>query len=664
MPSLRQRVLDAAGVDDPWERPRPEIGRQDVVLAASVGVLGLLSLELVRSSGGLDHTDAPVWAQWLVVLSGAALLLGRRRWPLVVAILAAGHMFVAGVAMPQVMGQLASQIVYFVAILSGVAWARDRRAMLVVIGSIIGFMFAWLCWQFVVGSAVQDWYDDLGRTREGVFAPIPAAIGLTMLINGVYFGGAVVGGLVSWRSARQRDHLAGQAATIARQAERLREQAVMDERLRIARELHDVVAHHVSAMGIQAGAARRVLDRDADAARQALTNVEEASRDAVTQMRRLLGTLREGEVQRDAGAGQPRTTEAGVDDLPGLVAEGSWRRPVGVPRRRRVTGGRGVATPARRRPGGLPHGPGGPHQRPPPLQRRHRLGRRAHRRDPHPAVRRGRGGRQRPTPGGHVRQWAGPARYPRACRHPRRSGRDRPPRLRWLPRPGPLPARSGAMTARLRVLLVDDHAMVRSGFAMVLSVEDDVEVVGQAADGLQAIELARATRPDVVLMDVQMPRMDGIEATRQLVAEDLGHVVILTTFDRDDYLFDALDAGASGFLLKNAGPEQLLEAVRAAGHGHALLAPEVTRRVIGRRAGEQAVRARPVELEHLTAREHEVLVMLGRGLSNAEIADELVLGEATVKTHVSNVLTKLHLRDRVQAVIYAYEAGLILPAED
>jgi len=220
------------------------------------------------------------------------------------------------------------------------------------------------------------------------------------------------------------------------------------------------------------------------------------------------------------------------------------------------------------------------------------------------------------------------------------------------------------MTARLRVLLVDDHAMVRSGFAMVLSVEEDVEVVGQAADGLQAIELARATRPDVVLMDVQMPRMDGIEATRQLVAEDLGHVVILTTFDRDDYLFDALDAGASGFLLKNAGPEQLLEAVRAAGHGHALLAPEVTRRVIGRRTGEQAVRARPVELEHLTAREHEVLVMLGRGLSNAEIADELVLGEATVKTHVSNVLTKLHLRDRVQAVIYAYEAGLILPAED
>jgi DNA-binding NarL/FixJ family response regulator len=219
----------------------------------------------------------------------------------------------------------------------------------------------------------------------------------------------------------------------------------------------------------------------------------------------------------------------------------------------------------------------------------------------------------------------------------------------------------------LRVLLVDDHAMVRSGFAMVLSVEDDIEVVGEAADGIEAVERARATRPDVVLMDVQMPRMDGIEATRHLVADDLGHVVIVTTFDRDDYLFAALQAGASGFLLKNAGPEQLLDAVRAAGRGHALLAPEVTRRVIRRMAGEQAAtsdRPEPAALGHLTAREREVLVMLGRGLSNAEIAGELVLGEATVKTHVSNVLAKLHLRDRVQAVVYAYEAGLILPTEE
>jgi DNA-binding NarL/FixJ family response regulator len=202
---------------------------------------------------------------------------------------------------------------------------------------------------------------------------------------------------------------------------------------------------------------------------------------------------------------------------------------------------------------------------------------------------------------------------------------------------------------------------------MVLSVEDDIEVVGEAADGVEALEQARAVRPDVVLMDVQMPRMDGIEATRHLVADDLGHVVIVTTFDRDDYLFDALQAGASGFLLKNAGPEQLLDAVRAAGGGHALLAPEVTRRVISRMSGAAPAatdRPEPAGLALLTAREREVLVLLGRGLSNGEIAAELVLGEATVKTHVSNVLAKLHLRDRVQAVIYAYEAGLILPTEE
>ena len=318
MPTLSERVLDVFGVDDPWERPRPAVGRQDVVWAGTIARLGLLSLELVRSGGGLEHTDAPVWSQWLVVASGAALLLGRRRWPLVVATLAAAHMFVSGVTMPEVMGQLPSQIVYFVAILSGVSWARDRRAMMIVIGSILLFMFAWLSWQFALGSAVQEWYDDLGEgEQEGVFPAIPAAIALTMLINAVYFGGAVVGGVVSWRSARQRHRLEEQAATIAAQAGRLREQAVVDERLRIARELHDVVAHHVSAMGIQAGAARRVLDRDPDAARTALAHVEEASRDAVTQMRRLLGTLREGE----QAAPEVRTTEAGVGDLPRLVAE-------------------------------------------------------------------------------------------------------------------------------------------------------------------------------------------------------------------------------------------------------------------------------------------------------------------------------------------------------
>ena len=243
----------------------------------------------------------------------------------------------------------------------------------------------------------------------------------------------------------------------------------------------------------------------------------------------------------------------------------------------------------------------------------------------------------------------------------------------------------------LRVLIVDDQHLVRSGFAMILSIEPDLEVVGEAENGRVGLAQARALRPDVVLMDVQMPVMDGIDATRQVVAEDLAKVLILTTFDRDDYVFDALSAGASGFLLKNAEPDQLVDAVRAVGHGHALLAPEVTRRVIERMARGRrgaagaagaptanpaatasgvgpglrgaAVDARLDGLSRLTDREREVLVLAARGLSNSEIAAHLVLGEATVKTHVSSCLAKLHVRDRVQAVVVAYEAGLVLPAE-
>ncbi|WP_076263540.1 response regulator [Intrasporangium flavum] len=223
------------------------------------------------------------------------------------------------------------------------------------------------------------------------------------------------------------------------------------------------------------------------------------------------------------------------------------------------------------------------------------------------------------------------------------------------------------------VLLVDDQQLVRSGFSLILSVEDDLQVVGEAADGAEAVRRATELRPDVVLMDVQMPVLDGIEATRRIVEGDLSKVVILTTFDRDDYVFAGLAAGASGFLLKNAEPEQLVDAVRAVAGGHALLAPEVTRRVIERMtSGDASVgpttatggsaraeEARDQRLDRLTPRETEVLGLVGRGLSNAEIAAHLVLGEATVKTHVSNVLSKLHLRDRVQAVVLAYEAGLI-----
>lgn len=217
----------------------------------------------------------------------------------------------------------------------------------------------------------------------------------------------------------------------------------------------------------------------------------------------------------------------------------------------------------------------------------------------------------------------------------------------------------------IRVLLADDQQLVRSGFRLILSMEDDISVVGEASDGADAIAKARELRPDVVLMDVQMPGTDGIEATRTVVAEGHAKVIILTTFDRDDYLFDALAAGASGFLLKNADPDSLAEAVRAAADGHALLAPEVTMRVIGRVTSDNAPSVPrpkpPRELDLLTAREREVLLLIGEGLSNNEIARRLFLTEATVKTHVSACLAKLQLRDRVQTVVFIHRHGL-LPA--
>ncbi|WP_068252716.1 response regulator [Janibacter corallicola] len=221
------------------------------------------------------------------------------------------------------------------------------------------------------------------------------------------------------------------------------------------------------------------------------------------------------------------------------------------------------------------------------------------------------------------------------------------------------------MSEVLRVLLVDDQPIIRSGFAMMLSVEDDIEVVGEAGNGQEALELVRAAAPDVIVMDVQMPVLDGIAATREIVAQDLGRVLILTTFDRDDYLFAALEAGASGFLLKNAQAEQLVEALRAVGDGNALLAPEVTKRVIQQMSApaQQADTAgggRHEELlAQLTDRERDVLRLIGAGRSNREIAAELFIGAATVKTHVSSIFAKLAVRDRVGAVIIAHEAGIV-----
>ncbi|MET4160129.1 response regulator transcription factor [Agromyces sp. PvR057] len=228
----------------------------------------------------------------------------------------------------------------------------------------------------------------------------------------------------------------------------------------------------------------------------------------------------------------------------------------------------------------------------------------------------------------------------------------------------------------IRVLVVDDQSLVRAGFRTILDSEDGIEVVGEASDGAAAIAQVAALAPDVVCMDVQMPGMDGLEATRRITADATSAtaVLVLTTFNREDYLFEALEAGASGFLLKNSSPEQLIEAVQVVARGDALLSPDVTRRVIeavaSRAPTEPAGLAMPAErepkpapeLDALTDREREVLEHLAAGLSNAEIAERLWVGEATVKTHVSKVLMKLSLRDRVHAVVYAYEHGVVSPS--
>lgn len=325
------RIAHLLGANEPWERPGPTAAqrRTDVWIALGWYVVAALAVELMRSMGAFHGSSSPgdVVAQQLWAASAAALLVWRRSYPMTVALAAVTHLYVAGSFEPGVAGNLPLQALYFFAVYTGVAWARDRRALVFVLVAILASLVLWLAWVFAISSGVAEIQRaidvDLG-SGVGLFSPAVATVGFTTLNNLMFFGGSTLLGQVAWRGALHTSRQLEQALTIQRQASRLRDQAVVAERLRIARELHDVVAHHVSVMGVQAAAARRVLSRDQAAAERALTAVEGASRSAVGQMRDLLGTLRAGE---DAADGTPepegRSPQPDLESLPDLVAESS-----------------------------------------------------------------------------------------------------------------------------------------------------------------------------------------------------------------------------------------------------------------------------------------------------------------------------------------------------
>jgi DNA-binding NarL/FixJ family response regulator/signal transduction histidine kinase len=455
--------------------------------------------------------------------------------------------------------------------------------------------------------------------------------------------GVVFVWLLAWGAgyggARRRER-----QTTARQ--QLRRAAITSERTRIARELHDLVGHTVNVMLVRVGAARVVLDSAPDQAREILRGVEQTGREALNELDLVLGALRDSD---EAVSGRP-----GLAELPHLA-------------QRMTQAGMQVS---------LQVDPAGP-----PLPGSLDLS--AYRivqealtnalRHGQAGTARVRIGRDRSRPGaGDLRRRARPAAgLPAGARTAgdRRTGGDvrglagaRTGCHGWLPGPGGAPA---AMT--IRVLLADDDALLRAGVAVVLDTADGIEVAGEASDGLQAVDQCRSLTPDVVLMDVRMPGVDGIEATRRIITAGLPtRVLVLSTFRHDEYVWGALRAGASGFLLKRASPERLVDAVRTVAAGDALLDPSVTRDLV-----EHFVRQSPARpavtaeaasrLSGLTPREAQVLRLIAEGYSNEEIAELLGIAESTAKTHVKRALAKIGARDRAQAVVLAYQAGLVAP---
>ena len=594
----------------------------DAVLAIALAVAGQLDLRYNLDNSTHYGSD---FAAAVVVAVATLVLAWRRRWPLATLCVVA-----AAIAVPQLFGTLTFTlwghfVPLLVAAYTVARWSSARSAA--VGAAIVGITIA------VVMLRVPS----TGSAGNIPFAAVPAA-------------GLMVAGRVLQRRHARAAELADRAHRLEVERETDVAAALADERSRIARELHDVVAHCVSVMVVQAGVSEALLDQSPDRAREPLRAVQETGHQAIAELTRMLGLLRAPGESSDLLSPQP-----GVAQLPELVerlrvsgltvelaVEGEARPlPPGVDLtvfrvvQESLTNVLKHAGPAARCCVELRYAP------------RQSRDRGERRRDGH----RPGDERERPRPHRHGRARVGLRRRPA---HGSPSWR-RVQGARHAARGEPM----------IRVLVADDQALVRGGFRSILETHADIEVVGEAEDGQEAVERAAATHPDVVLMDIRMPRLDGLAATSAILAAPCPpKVLILTTFDLDDYVYDALRLGASGFLLKSAPPRELAGAVRTVVSGEAMLAPEITRRLIE----DYVARARPAaqgaaDLDRLTPRETEVLLLIARGHSNAEIAGRLYLSEPTVKTHVTRVLAKLGVRDRVQAVVRAYETGLVRPGE-
>ena len=486
----------------------------------------------------------------------------------------------------------------------------------------------------VVGATATLIYNIPGHSvYQLVFIPVDFAV-------------AWVAGL----AVRSRAEQAEVAESHATQAEQERDAAtrvaVAEERARIARELHDIVAHAVSVMVLQVGAVRHQLPDAMAEDRDALRSVEQAGRGALAEMRRLLSVMR-----RD-GDGVELAPQPGLDGLDSLIKEIGR---AGLPVELHLEGERfplppGIDLSAYRI---VQEG----------LTNALKHARASHaevtvRYAPDEVGIEVRDDGTGATPSDGTRPRPRTDRHPRARQTLRRRDDRRHDKRRRVHAQHPPPTHPRpAMT--IRVLIADDQSMVRAGFRMLLAGEQDMEVVAEASNGLEAVAMAARFDPTVILMDIRMPELDGLQATRRIIATDnTARILILTTFGLDEYVYEALSAGASGFVLKDDPPEQLIEAVRTVAAGDALLSPAILKRVINQFTRIPRHEP-PKELDELTAREQDILRLIARGLSNAEIGAELYISETTVKTHVTHILQKLGLRDRVQVVVLAYQTGLV-----